>query len=193
MTSRFLPSIALLSVLSLAGWIAADEPLTFVRGGTITVEGTSNVHGWDCTTTQFTGNADGALAATGITGLSALSVSIPVAQIDCDNGTMNTKLREALRASAAPNIRFVLGNAAVSTPRSNRFNVNAGGQLTIAGQTRPVTFTAQGQALANNRYRFTGSVPVTMSQFGVRPPTAMMGTMRTGDRVTVRFDVTLAR
>jgi polyisoprenoid-binding protein YceI len=193
MTSRFLPSIALLSVLSIAGWAATDEPLTFVRGGTITIEGTSNVHGWDCSTTQFTGTANGALAATGIDGLSALSVSVPVAQIDCDNGTMNTKLREALRASAAPNIRFVLGNATVSAPRNNRFNVNSRGQLTIAGQTRPVTFTAQGQVLANNRYRFTGSVPVTMSQFGIRPPTAMMGTMRTGDRVTVRFDVTLAR
>jgi polyisoprenoid-binding protein YceI len=193
MTSRFLPSIALLSVLSIAGWAASDEPLTFVRGGTITIEGTSNVHGWDCTTTQFTGNANGALAETGITGMSALTVSIPVAQIDCDNGTMNTKLRQALRASAAPNIRFVLGNATVSGARANRFTVNTSGQLTIAGQTRPVTFTAQGQVLANNRYRFTGSVPVTMSQFGIRPPTAMMGTMRTGDRVTVRFDVTLAR
>jgi hypothetical protein len=53
--------------------------------------------------------------------------------------------------------------------------------------------TAQGQALSGNRYRFTGSVPVTMSQFGMRPPTAMMGAMRVGDRVTVRFDVTLAR
>jgi polyisoprenoid-binding protein YceI len=193
MTSRFLPAIALLSVLSLAGWAASDEPLTFVRGGTITIAGTSNVHGWTCTTNQFTGSANGAPAVGGMTGLSALTVTVPVAQIDCDNGTMNSKLREALRASAAPNIRFVLGNATVSTPRNNRFTVTTSGQLTIAGQTRPVQFTAQGQALANNRYRFTGSVPVTMSQFGIRPPTAMMGTMRVGDRVTVSYDVTLAR
>jgi polyisoprenoid-binding protein YceI len=193
MNARFIPAIALFSVLSLAGWAASDEPLTFVRGGSITIEGTSNIHGWTCETSQFTGNANGVTATGGITGLSALTVSVPVAQIDCDNGTMNTKLREALRASAAPNIRFVLGSATVSTPRSNRFNVNTSGQLTIAGQTRTVQFAAQGQALANNRYRFTGSVPVTMSQYGVTPPRAMMGTMRVGDRVTVRFDVTLAR
>jgi polyisoprenoid-binding protein YceI len=182
-----------MTVLSLAGWAQSDEPLTFARGGSITIEGTSNVHGWTCATGQYTGNADAATTAAGLTGLSALSISVPVAQIDCDNGTMNTKLREALRASAAPNIRFVLGNATVSTPRNNRFNVSASGQLTIAGQTRPVSFQAQGQALANGRFRFQGSVPITMSQYGVRPPTAMMGTMRVGDRVTVRFDVTLAR
>jgi polyisoprenoid-binding protein YceI len=193
MTTRLLPAIALMTVLSLAGWAQSDEPLTFARGGTITIEGTSNVHGWTCTTSSFTGNADAGTAAGGLTGLAALSLSVPVAQIDCNNGTMNTKLREALRASAAPNIRFVLGSATVSTPRNNRFTVNTRGQLTIAGQTRPVNFQAAGQALADGRYRFQGSVPVTMSQWGIRPPTAMMGTMRVGDRVTVRFDVTLAR
>jgi len=190
--TRFLPAIALLTVISLAGWVAADEPLTF-RSGTITITGTSNVHGWTCTTTSFTGSGNGAITAPGLSGLSALTVSVPVARIDCDNGTMNTKLRESLRASAAPNIRFVLGNATVSTPRSGRFVVSTSGQLTIAGQTRPVTFTANGQAVAGGQYRFTGSVPVTMSQYGIRPPTAMMGTMRTGDRVTVAFDVTLGR
>ncbi len=32
-----------------------------------------------------------------------------------------------------------------------------------------------------------------MSEFGVDPPRAMMGTLRTGDRVTVHFAVTAAR
>ena len=30
-----------------------------------------------------------------------------------------------------------------------------------------------------------------MSQHGVSPPRAMMGTMRTGDKVTVKFNVTM--
>ena len=176
-------------LLALAATAAAAQPVR-LTAGTITIEGTSNVHGWTCTTTQLTGSGDAAGAATGLTGFSALTVTVPVARIECRNGTMNTKLREAL---ATPNVQFVLSNATVGAARNNRFTVNANGRLTIAGQTRNVQVTAQGQALPNNRFRFTGSVPVTMSQYGVRPPTAMAGTMRVRDNVTVRFDVTLAR
>ena len=51
----------------------------------------------------------------------------------------------------------------------------------------------QGQAVGGNRFHVTGTVPLLMSQYGIRPPTAMMGTMRTRDAVTIRFDVTLTR
>jgi len=193
MNVRFLTYLAA-AVFAVAGWHAATtEPLTFARGGTITVEGTSNIHGWTCTAGSFTGSADGAAAATGITGLSALTLTVPVSALECRNGTMNTKLREALHATTSPSIRFVLSNATVSTPRNGRFAVTANGTLSMAGQSRTTQVTAQGQVLADGRYRFTGAVPVTMSQFGIAPPTAMMGAMRVGDRVTVRFDVTLAR
>lgn len=182
-----LPALALVA----AGWLALD-PLTFSRGSTITVEGTSNVHGWSCTSTQVAGTANAATAAAGWTGLSALTLSVPVSSLDCRNRTMNGKLRDAFGA-ANPTVRFTLGNARVSTPRNGAFTVQATGTLAMAGQSRPLTVTAAGTVTPSGQYRFTGSVPVTMSQWGMRPPTALAGTMRTGDRVTVRFDVTLAR
>lgn len=189
MNTRFTPALALAAVLSLVGWMAADVPLSFATGGTVTVAGTSNVHGWTCAAGRFTGTGDGTPTAAGLTALSALTVTVPVAQIDCGNGQMNRKLRDALLATTSPTIRFVLSNATVS----NRSTITANGQLTIAGQTRPVRITAQGQPVSGNRFRFTGTVPLLMSQYGIRPPTAVMGTMRTRDAVTIRFDVTLAR
>ncbi|HEX8385845.1 MAG TPA: YceI family protein [Rubricoccaceae bacterium] len=188
MNARYTPALALTAVLSLVGWMAADVPLSFATGGTVTIEGTSNVHGWTCAAERFTGTGDGTPTASGLTALSALTVTVPVAQIDCGNRTMNGKLRDALLATTAPTVRFVLSNATVS----NR-TMTANGQLTIAGQTRPVRITAQGQPVSGNRFRFTGTVPLLMSQYGIRPPTAMMGTMRTRDAVTIRFDVTLTR
>ncbi len=189
MTTRLTPPLALAFVLSLAGWMSADVPLSLATGGTVTIEGSSNVHGWTCAAAQVAGTGDGTPAAAGLTALTALTVTVPVAQIECGNGTMNGKLRTALLATTAPTVRFVLTSATVSA----RSAVTASGRLTIAGQTRPVQITAQGQPVSGNRYRFTGSVPLLMSQYGIRPPTAMMGTMRTRDAVTVRFDVTLAR
>ena len=185
-----LAGLLLAAVVAAAGWVTLDA-LSFERGGRIWVTGTSTVHDWTCEVDAFTGSLNGTAADGGLTALSELALTIPVAQLDCNNGTMNGKMREALRASAAPQIRFNLSTADLSTPRNNRFTVQANGQLSIAGQARPVAIQAQGQALGGGRYRFSGQVPVTMSQFGVRPPTAMMGTLRTGDRTTVHFDVTV--
>jgi polyisoprenoid-binding protein YceI len=190
MNARFLlPSALLVAVLLLAGW-QAMERLTFQSGSRVTVSGTSTVHDWECSATQVTGSLDGATTEAALTGITALTVTIPVNALDCRNGTMNGKLREALGASA---LRFTLGTARVGTVNGGRFGVDTNGQLTIHGTTRAQRIQAQGQPLANGRFRFTGSFPVTMSQFGVAPPTAMMGTLRTGDRVTVSFDVTVGR
>lgn len=189
--TRLLPALVAVAALALAGATMLD-PLTFASGSSITVRGTSNVHGWTCTSTQVGGSANAAAAATGWTGLSALTVRVPVSSLDCRNRTMNGKLRSAFNAPANPNIQFTLTNARVTAPSGGRFTVTANGTLAMAGQSRPVAVTAQGQVV-NGRYKFTGSVPVTMSQWGIRPPTALGGTMRTGDRVTVEFDVTLAR
>ncbi len=189
MTTRSLLLSAVVVVLALAGWHLAD-PFTFASGSSITVEGTSNVRSWTCRTTGLTGTANATPSADAWTGLSALTVTVPVSSLDCRNRTMNNHLRNAFNTSANPNIRFTLSNARVAAPSGGRFTVQANGTLAMAGQSRPVTFTATGQR-AGTGVRFTGSVPVTMSQWGMRPPTALGGTMRTGDRVTVRFDVTL--
>jgi len=173
----------------LAGWHAAAR-YTFTPDSRVWVEGTSNVHDWDCAAGTLTATLDGTATDNALTAISALTVTVPVAGLDCDNGTMNGKLRDAL--GTAP-IRFTLANARVGSPNGTRFLVEADGRLTIHGQTRAQTVRATGTALGNDRYRFTGEVPVTMSQFGVDPPRALMGTLRTGDRVTVKFNVIAAR
>jgi len=189
MNLRVLSLALLVAAAGLAGWTAMER-FTFAGGSRVWVEGTSTVHDWTCSATQISGSLDATPAQAGLSGLSGLTVTVPVNALDCDNGTMNGKMREALGTSA---IRFTASSARVGAASGGRFPVEVDGQLTIHGTTRAQRIQAQGQDLGNGRYRFTGSVPVTMSQFGVTPPTAMLGTLRTGDRVTVRFDVTIAR
>lgn len=179
--------VTLLTVLVLAGW-AFLGPISFERGGSIEIEGTSNVHGWSCDVDQYTATAAGEASGTTLTSLSALRVNVAPARIDCDNSTMNKKLRDALGTSA---ISYTMTNATVGAARGNRFPIQVNGRLSVHGQSRGVSIAAQAQALGGNRFKVTGSVPVVMSQYGISPPTAMLGTMRTGDRVTVKFDVTM--
>jgi hypothetical protein len=39
--------------------------------------------------------------------------------------------------------------------------------------------------------RVTGKYELNMKDFGVKPPTLMLGTMRVGEKVTVNFDLLL--
>jgi hypothetical protein len=59
--------------------------------------------------------------------------------------------------------------------------------LTIAGTERLVSLTVQGQQRANGAYQATGSLPLLMSDFGIDPPTAMLGLIKAHDEITVRF------
>ncbi|MDX1530251.1 MAG: YceI family protein [Rhodothermales bacterium] len=178
-------------VLVAAGWVGFGERYTFQEGSRVWVTGTSTLHDWECEAEQLAGTlaADPGGAALG--SLSELSVVVPVQAIECGNGTMNGKLRDAFDVRANPTIRFDLASAEVVPGSGDRFTVRATGRLTMAGAVRPVTLEADGQALASGRYRFTGAVPLEMTAFGMKPPTAMLGTLKTGDRVVVHYDVTV--
>lgn len=176
-------------VVVLAGWSVFSQPLTFDSQSKIWVEGTSTVRSWTCEAGQFTGAITGDVQSGVLAGLSATTVTIPVARMDCGGNQITSKMRDALKVSSNPNIQFALTDARVGSPNNGRFAVETSGRLTIAGVTRDVRFIAEGRALADGGFRLTGSVPVLMTNHGVSPPTAMLGTLRSGDEVTVRFDV----
>jgi len=179
-----------LALLTLAGALAfgAAATLQFKPGSTIKVEGTSNVHGWSCESSQMAGTLE--TIGDGLSGISGGRLTIPVQALECGNSTMNRLMRDALKAGQNPQIRYAISNATVSEPDvQGRHTVTANGRLTIAGQTQTVRVRAQATATSNGTYRLTGTVPLTMTQFGVDPPRAMMGSMRTADAITISFNV----
>lgn len=192
MTSRLsFPTVAVLLVLALgfAGWRATS--FTFEDSGKIWVEGTSTVHDWDCQVGQFAGTLDADISEEGLAALSGTSVVVPVRGIDCDNGTMNNKLRDAL--GTAP-IRYTLSSATPGAPAAEGwFTIRTTGNLTIAGTTRPAQMNVKAKAVDGGGFRFTGQYALKMTDFGVDPPTALLGTLKTGDEVTVHFDATVSR
>ncbi len=175
--------------LTAAGWSFSQDQFTFASGSRVWVEGTSTLHDWSCAAGQINGNIAAEPGTGRLNAISGVTVTIPVSSMDCDNGTMNGKLRDALAGAA--NISFSLASAEVGSLNSGIFAIRGSGSLSIAGVTRTTNISATGRALSNGRFRITGSVPFAMSTFGVDPPTALLGTIRTRDNVTVGFDVTV--
>jgi hypothetical protein len=42
--------------------------------------------------------------------------------------------------------------------------------------------------VTNNNVTFTGKKTIKMTEFEVEPPTALLGTIKTGDEVTISFN-----
>ncbi|MGL1687223.1 YceI family protein, partial [Vibrio parahaemolyticus] len=59
----------------------------------------------------------------------------------------------------------------VVTPQADAFTVN--GELELVGRTRPAAFT-----LSSAGDRITGSATVTQSNWGIKPYTALFGTLK---------------
>ncbi|HEX5869439.1 MAG TPA: YceI family protein [Longimicrobium sp.] len=167
---------------------AAAVPLSFQPGSRVWVSGTSTVRSWRCESTQLSGNAQAAGTELSQVAQSSGEITIPVASLDCRNGTMNGHMRNALEAAQNPTIRFRATSVAVTPQGAVRMT----GPLTIAGESREVTINGTA-ARENGTLRVTGSKQINMTDFGVTPPRLMAGTMRVHPPVTIGFDVVLGQ
>ena len=50
-------------------------------------------------------------------------------------------------------------------------------------------FKVAGRKLSDGSVQFIGSVTFNMTNFNIDPPTAVMGTIKTGDEITIKFQV----
>jgi len=170
---------------------ASLAPLSLQPGSRVWVEGTSTTRSWRCESTSAEGSA--AAASTDLTQLSSVAraeIDIPIATLDCHNNTMNGHMRNAMKAATAPTIRFRASSVQVTPSGADAGSAKLEGVLSMGGQDRPVTVDAT-VARENGQLRVRGSKHLVMTEWGLRPPSLMLGTMRVGPNVTVGFDVLL--
>lgn len=196
-SARLFPLRGVVVLLALTGLALTmlSAHLAVTQGSKLLVKGTSTVHDWTCEVIAFEGGLEAdqpGSAENLLNSLKTVDLRIPARSIECRNGTMNQKARNALKMEQHPQIQYVLQQAQVQGVEANgTVTVRTAGRLTLAGITRPVEATVQGQMRADGSLQVTGSVPLLLSDYGITPPTAMLGTLKTGNRVEVVLDVRL--
>ena len=163
-------------------------------GSRLWFDGTSTVKDFTCKAakleaTVVTTKADATSAiVAGERAVASVELTVPVMSLDCDNGTMNGHMRNALDAKGHPAITFALRSYDLVASAEN-VAVTLSGTLTIHGQSRPVTIPAIAVATADGALRLTGLYELNMKEYGVKPPSLMLGTMNVREKVKVRFDL----
>jgi len=185
-----LRKVALLAAVAPALLALRANPfLTLGAGSRVWIAGTSTVRSFTCEAPGFDAQIDAPAAGAvhalldGRKAVKGATLRIPVAKMDCGNGTMNSHMTKALKSADFPVIAFTLG--------SYELGANGGtisGQLTLGGVTKPVTLKAAARE-DGGALRLTGAYELNMTQYGIKPPTLMMGTMKVGETVKVHFDL----
>lgn len=156
----------------------------------VKIAGTSSVHEWESASDQVSGDMVVANDAKSGKIIQSLVVKVPVKSIKSGKGLMDTKTWDAFESDKNPVISFQLADATPLKVTGKEVEANVSGNLSMAGVAKKITIKSTGKVLADGSFQFKGSVPVKMSDFKMKPPTAMMGMLKTGDAVTVNFDVT---
>ena len=196
-------TLALLAGLAGSPGARAAQPLpvALAEGSSLKLEGKSNVHAYH----SVAGKLDFALTADApVTtvaaldsliragGVKALDLTIPVAQMHSGKDGLDKNMQKALKAEANPSITFHLTRyTAVQFPAGgDSLDVRATGKLAVAGVERDVELPAVARRSANT-IELTGMKPLLMTDFGVKPPTLMMGALRTEDGVVIHYRLLL--
>lgn len=181
---------ALAAAASAAGLATTYRPMP----SKVSVHGTSTLHDWTVESARIEGEVtvpEGFLAGDA-TVQPTVAVSIPARSLASGKKKMDDLMHEALRAEEHKSIQYRLVSAKPkSGAGSDRVVLDTRGRLTIAGKTREVPMEVEVLRQAGGRLLVKGTAAITMSDFGMKPPTAMLGTVKTGDDVTVRFEWTL--
>ena len=99
---------------------------------------------------------------------------------------MDKNTYKALKADDHPEITFVLTTPVKAIP-AGVHAIAAKINLTIAGVTRAIDMSVTATSQAHGNIEFEGSKAIKMTDYGVKPPVALLGTMRTRDEITIHF------
>lgn len=200
MFTRKLTSL-LIAMLFVTGTAIAQEITLNVQDESshMIIDGDSNVHNWEADATEVNGtlvlqNVE-SVTAESLTpeAFKSLSLTVPVDGIDADSGGLRKNIHKYLKKDDYPNITFELNNVTnVTEQEDGSLLIDGSGIITVQDKEKNVNMQVTAN-VNNGTVQFTGDQPLLMTDFGIDPPTAVFGTIRSRDEMIISFDVTLAR
>lgn len=175
-------AILLTVFLSFTTFIFAQKTLTLDSKPLLKILGTSSLHDWD----MVSETANGKLLVTQESGkiieINSLTVEMPAESIKSGKNGMDKNAYKALKTAQFKTVKFDLKSASKNTDGSWNFT----GTFSIAGVNKSVTLKIKETTLGGQTI-FDGTYAFKLTDYKISPPTALMGTIKTGDDVKISF------
>lgn len=118
-----------------------------------------------------------------------LTMDLPVQDLQSGESLLDEHMHENLKFKVYPQIQLKLTSFHfIKDDKDNIDLVKASGSLTVAGRIQPIELQAR-LMIEGKNLRLIGTKTVLMSDFGITPPTMMMGTMKTRDQIEINYNI----
>lgn len=160
---------------------------------TLKVEGTSNVHDWTVVAEDQKGKLVAEFADGQLVKISQLEFVVKAESLKSGKSGMDKNTYKALRTNSNKDITYKLNKVNnIDCVTTGSCKVTTSGTLSIAGTTKPVEITFDAK-VTGDKITLTGSKSLKMTEYKVDPPTAVFGTITTGDQVNIKFQSTFSK
>jgi hypothetical protein len=185
---------------------AAESTLTLAPGASLELDGDSSLH-------RYSAKAHGMRASAGLDATRLASATrppdlealirghfirtfqlvVPVAELSSGEHGLDVNMRKALKADRFKEIRFQMDSYDLAPPLGGpTIAVTLHGRLSLAGVERKIDVGATGVRVKDG-WQVTGSKDLLMTDYQIKPPTMMLGAIKTKNLITVKFNATLQR
>ena len=177
---------------------AAPSEALAIGAARVTLAGTSNIHAYSATTTairvtrlQLGTLPSGELLDNALKPgvVEAFDVAIAAKSLASEKDGLDKNMHNALKAAEHPDITFKL--LRFENRPAPATGLRAVGVLRVAGVDRQVSIDITSER-KDAALIVKGTLALLMTDWGITPPKAMMGMLKTDPKVTITFEVALA-
>lgn len=174
-------AIAIILLCTASYTSAQDNKFKVSEKSHMLIEGTSNLRDWGVEIPVIKGDA-----AIDAGSVESFAFTIKVNDMKGTVSGMMEHVKKALKADANPEIRFSLAKPGKLENGKSKVEAN----ITAAGKTK--LFEIDGNVKKEgNMYIITGIKGMKMTDFGIEPPKALLGTVKAADAINIKFEVIL--
>ncbi len=182
---------------------ATDSSTVFrsaTKPGRLVIRGSSTLHKWSITTHDLSGTA--AIQLTNAkrilrepVGLQKIHLTVNVLSLRGSDGSgMDKTIYHNLNSKHDPQLMYTLSRASlIATPASGNphFYFKAHGTVTAAGVSKRITLVLAVLPLKDGGMTISTHTTLTFQDFGISPPTAMLGMIRAAKhlKITVTWNL----
>ncbi|MBR9756648.1 MAG: YceI family protein [Algicola sp.] len=152
---------------------------------TLKVLGTSSLHDWEINAEKQSGSLQ--IEAGDMLTIQTLKMTFDVNALKSGKSAMDKNTRNALNYDDYKTITFNFSKLKSSKKEGNFYNVVVVGDLTIAGSKKAIELPLRLEK-SNGVVTLTGKKALKMTTFNIEPPTALLGSIKTGDDITIKFN-----
>lgn len=163
-------------------------------GSEIAIQGTSTLHDFRCKTNKILAYVDVDPAYTRdltkvAKPLVSVKVNIVARTLTCGNGTMDNNMYKTLKTGQFPLIKYTMSGYDLLDATTSSFSATTRGTLQIAGQDKGIEIKINASSLAEGKATAEGEQTLKLTDFGIDPPSFMLGRLKVGNEIKVKFNL----